>query len=140
MLRVVADPSVLVSAVLTTHGPPAQLIDRWREAEFELVVSPKLLTELEEVLIRPKFAAYADEHDVRSYVDALAGEAILISDPEDPEPLTRDPDDDYLVALALVSGADAIVSGDIHLTELADPPVTVVTPRAFLERLEESGR
>jgi predicted nucleic acid-binding protein len=32
--------------------------------------------------------------------------------------VTEDPDDDYLVALAVAAQADVFVSGDHHLTEL----------------------
>lgn len=138
MLRVVADPGVLVSAVLASTGPPAQIVDRWRSGEFDLVVSPKLLAELEEVLLRPKFQAVVAEGDAGAYVDALAAEAVLVADPENVERVTADPDDDYLVALAVAAGADALVSGDVHLTELVDAPVSVLTPRQLLERLEDA--
>jgi putative PIN family toxin of toxin-antitoxin system len=138
VLRVVADPGVLVSAVLASAGPPAQIVDRWRSGEFDLVVSPKLLAELEEVLLRPKFHGVVAEGDAAAYVDALAAEAVLVADPENVERVTADPDDDYLVALAVAAGADALVSGDAHLTELIDAPVPVITPRQLLERLERA--
>ncbi len=138
MLRVVLDPGVLVFAVLTDSGPPAEILDRWREGEFDLVVSPKLLHELEDVLLRPKFRDVVSEDEARAYVEALAREGILVRDPEEVRAITADPGDDYLVALAIPVGADAIVSGDKHLTELADPPVPVLTPREFVERLERS--
>lgn len=135
MLRVVADPGVLVSAVLSATGPPALIVDRWRAGDFDLVVSPKLLMELEEVLLRPRFRALVSEDDAHAYVDALAAEALVVADPEDVERVTRDPDDDYLVALAIVARADAIVSGDADLTQLVEPPVPVLTPRELLDQL-----
>jgi putative PIN family toxin of toxin-antitoxin system len=135
MLRVVLDPGVLVSAVLSQTGPPADALDRWRAGEFDLVVSPHLLGELEEVLLRPKFRASVADADVRDYVDALAAEAVFTPDPRDAPEVTDDPGDDYLFALARAAGADVIVSGDAHLTGLADAPVPVETPRAFVERL-----
>jgi predicted nucleic acid-binding protein len=53
-------------------------------------------------------------------------------------PLSSDPKDDYLLALARSSGADFLVSGDgrhLLVLELSDyPPVT--SPRDFLEILE----
>jgi hypothetical protein len=138
VLRVVADPGVLVSAALTRTGPPAEILDRWRSGEFDLVGSPKLLRELEEVLLRPRFQSAVSEDDVRDYVDGLSAEAVLIPDPDEVPAFTPDPDDDYLVALAVAAGADAIVSGDAHLTELEDPPVPVLTPRELVERLARS--
>ena len=135
MLRVVVDPGVLVSAVLAGGGPPAQIVDRWRDGEFDLIVSTKLLDELLEVLLRPQFRQLVDESDARGYVLALRGEAVLVDDPEDPPAVTPDPDDDYLIALAEAGAADLIVSGDSHLTGLADAPVAVQSPREFLEQL-----
>jgi uncharacterized protein len=138
VLRVVADPGVLVSGVLSRAGAPAELLDRWRAGEFDLVVSPKLLGELEEVLLRPKFRPFISEDDARDYVDVLAAEGVLVPDPDEAPAVTPDPDDDYLVAVAVAGGADAIVSGDAHLTELEDRPTPVVTPRGFVDRLERS--
>jgi len=136
VLRVVLDPGVLIAAVISGSGAPAELLDRWRDGEFDLVVSPNLLNELEDVLLRPKFAALASEDEVRTYVEALAAGGLAFDDPAEPPAVTSDPGDDYLVALAVTAGADALVSGDQHLTELADPPVPVLTPRELVERLE----
>ena len=138
MLRVVLDPGVLIAAVISHSGAPAELLDRWRDGEFDLVVSPKLLDELEDVLRRPKFSSFASHEEIRSYVNALEAGGVAFEDRAEPPSITSDPDDDYLVALAVAAGADAIVSGDRHLTELADPPVRVLTPRALLDRLEPS--
>jgi predicted nucleic acid-binding protein len=55
--------------------------------------------------------------------------------PEPPE-VSPDPDDDYLIALARVAGADYLISGDRHLLDLTDPDPPVLTPRQFLDLLE----
>jgi uncharacterized protein len=135
VLRVVLDPGVLVSAVLSRSGAPAEALDAWRDGAFDLVVSPLLLDDLEEVLLRPRFGEYASPDQVRAYVDALAVEGVAFDDPDDPPRVTRDRDDDYLFALAVAARADFIVSGDKDLTSVADPPCPVLTPRAFLDRL-----
>lgn len=63
----------------------------------------------------------------------------LVSDAPAPHPaVCRDINDDYLVALAAKTRADAIVTGDLDLLELTDPSVPVITPRAFLARLDAS--
>jgi predicted nucleic acid-binding protein len=56
-------------------------------------------------------------------------------DPLDIPSVTRDPKDDYLVALAREAGADSLVSGDPDLTSLADPVLRVMTPRELLDLL-----
>lgn len=135
MLRVVADTSVLVSAVLARAGPPARIVDRWREGALDLLVSPRLLAELESVLLRPKFRDFVTDVDAREYVDSLARESVLVPDPDHVPPVTPDPADDYVVALAVAAGADLIVSGDAHLTKLESPPVAVLSPRELADRL-----
>jgi uncharacterized protein len=136
--RIVFDPGVLIAALISAEGPPAEALDRWREGEFDLVVSPALLAELERVLLRRKFRSYVSEGDVRQYVAALAQEGFVISDPRpSSEPLTEDPKDDYLLSLARAAGAEAIVSGDAYLTGLRAPEPPVLTPRQFLAELGE---
>jgi uncharacterized protein len=137
VLRVVVDPGVLVSAVLAAAGRPAEIVERWRDGEFDLVVSPKLLEELAGVLLRQKFRDAVEEVDAHSYVALLRHEAIVVDDPDGPPAVSRDPDDDYLVALGREAGAFAIVSGDAHLTELDIPDIRVLTPQQFLDELSE---
>lgn len=133
MRRIVFDPGVLIAALISAEGAPAEALERWREGEFDLVVSPTLLEELQRVLLRRKFRSYASQEEARQYVAALEQESLVISDPLPPiEPTTEDPKDDYLVVLARAAGADAIVSGDAHLTGLHAPEPPVLTPRQFL--------
>ena len=41
------DANILIAAVLSRSGPPAQIVARWPAGEFELVVSESLLDEVE---------------------------------------------------------------------------------------------
>jgi uncharacterized protein len=136
VLRAVLDPGVLVSAFLVADGPPGRILDRWREGELELVVSDTLLVELEDVLLRPRFAGRVDERDATAYVAGIRRAALVFEDPPAQPGLTPDPGDDYLVALARAADADLIVSGDAHLTGLSKPTPPVLTPRAFADMLD----
>lgn len=105
------------------------------EGRFELIVSERLLAELEGVLARTKFRRYVALEDVRRYVASLRREGRLVADPAAVERMSEDPGDDYLIALARVSGAHVLVSGDPHLTSLRLPWLRTATPREFLELL-----
>lgn len=120
MRRAVLDPGVLVSALISPAGVPAELVREVRDGGLELVVSPLLLADLEDVLGREKFRRYVNLETVRDYVGLLRRESSHAPDPEGPPPLRcSDPGDDYLIALA--HGQSAIlVSGDCHLLDLAD--------------------
>ena len=133
MPRIVLDCNVFVSALLSPNGAPAQILDRWADEDFDLVVSPLLLAELEKVLSRPKFGTSIDKLHVDALLTGVVEDAVLIDDPPRRAGLTPDPGDDYLVVLAQKADAQCIVSGDTHLTQLAgvDPPV--LTPREYLE-------
>jgi uncharacterized protein len=128
--RAVLDPGVLVSALITPSGTPAKLLLSAGEGDFELIVSPLLLEELELVLRREKFRRYVD-HDGTTYLDLLRRSAKIAADPEAPPPIhCADPDDDYLIALAHSQNA-ALVSGDSHLLALAGK-IPVHSPADFL--------
>ncbi len=135
MLRVVIDPGVHIAAILSKRGAPAGILLAWLEGRFDLVVSPKLLAELDAVLRRPKFRPYVTEEEADAYVGLFRNFATSAPDPARVERVSPDPGDDYLVALARASQADLLVSGDPHLTRLRGRQA-VVTPRAFLNSLE----
>jgi uncharacterized protein len=135
-VRVILDPNVLVSAVVTP-GVSADLLDRWlTDRPFELVVCPTLIAELRGVLARPKFRRWITTEEATAFVDLLEREAEPWVDPVEVPPATGDPKDDYLVALHRSCQADLLVSGDSDLLELAADDVTVLTPGALLERLQ----
>jgi putative PIN family toxin of toxin-antitoxin system len=138
--RAVLDPGVLVAALISGKGAPAGLLLAWMEGQFDLIVSPRLLRELGRVLARPKFRRYVSEDDAAAYVDLLRRMATTAEDPTDSHGILPDPGDDYLVALARVTGADFLVSGDAHLLGQESPQPPALTPRAFLDRMERETR
>jgi len=84
-----------------------------------LVVSQDLLSELAEVLARPKFRHWITHQAGAEFVDGLAVDAHVVDDPPSVPGLSPNPDDDSLTALARAANADYLVSGDRHLTSLA---------------------
>jgi len=50
MIRAVLDANVIVSAVLTRTGIPAQILDAWRTERFALLASSPILEEVARVL------------------------------------------------------------------------------------------
>lgn len=135
MIRAVLDPNILVSALIARDGPPGRIVRAWSEGAFEMVISPRLIAELTEVLARPKFKPQASAGRAEAFIAAIAHDAERFEDADDPPGVSPDPDDDYLLALAIAGGAEAVVSEDRHLLELEEPPVPILTARAFVERL-----
>ena len=135
-MRVVLDAGVLVAASIAPRGVCGRLLDGAIAERFEIVVSPSLLAELERVLLRAKFRRWLTEPEACRAVAQIAQLAEHHDDPPAEPGLTPDPKDDYLVALARATGADYLISGDQHLTQLADPRPPVLTPRALLDQLK----
>ena len=140
MLRVVADANVLVSAALarSPNAPSVLTLDAALDGRLELITSPLLLREIATVLARPRLRKYLSTDDALRFVTDLAGQTTLLTDPPPPHPtVCRDPHDDYLVALATASHADAIITGDDDLLAI-DPEqleLDILTPRQLVDRL-----
>jgi putative PIN family toxin of toxin-antitoxin system len=135
-VRAVLDSNVLISALLSREGAPAQIVRRWLAGEFELIVSPLLLDELERVLAYPKILARIPGPEAQAFVALLAEAAVVADDPESAAARSEDPDDDSLLALA-ESTAAMVVSGDAHVLALASA-LPVKTPAEFIQLLDDS--
>lgn len=134
-MRAVLDPNVLIAALLSRTGAPAQLVSRWLGGEFELVVSEALIVELERALEYPKVRRRIAREEAEAFVALLRRGGRLGADPATPVRRSADPGDDYLLALAEAERA-VLVSGDRHVLALADE-LPVHAPRAFLDALVE---
>ncbi len=135
MVRAVLDPNVIISALLSPKGAPAETLRAWIGGAFELIVSPLLLAELARALAYPKLRKRIAADQASLVIAWLQNSASVVKDPRDP-PSVRSPDpgDDYLIALAEAEQA-VLVSGDDHLLRLSKSlPIYGVV--RFLEVLE----
>lgn len=146
-MRAVIDTNVWVSALLTPHGHPAQVVKAFRDGLFEAVVSEPLLNEIEAVLLRPRIVKKypVDEATVREYLALLRSRSLLIEITGIMK-MCRDPHDDFLIEMALWGGADCIVSRDDDLKRDSDLVVQIkalgidaLSVQQFLDRLREES-
>ncbi len=135
--RIVLDPNVLVAAAISSHGPPALLLQLVEAGAAVMVVSPLLLQEVSDVLMREKFRRWIALEDVEEYLQAVALLSETVADPpsEGTAGVCRDPDDDYLILLAEHVQATLLVSGDKDLLSLQRPGVDIRSPRDALDGL-----
>ena len=137
-MRVVLDPNVVISALLAPTGAPARVLRAWLLGEYELVVSAKLLAELERALVYPKIRARIGAAEAAELIELLSRLADERPDPTAPHAVrSPDPGDDYLIALAAETGA-LLVSGDRHLLGLAER-IPVCSPAELVRRLAGSS-
>lgn len=133
-VRAVLDVNVIVSATLTPDGVSARVVEAWLRGGFELIVSPRLLEELQRVLAYPKIRRKLDTDDARASFEVVILWATVRDDPPPVTGSAPDPADDYLVELARVEGA-ALVTGDKQLLALTGD-LPVYPPADFLSLLE----
>ena len=117
-MRVVLDANVCVSAA-THKGPAHRIVLGWLDRQpFELVICPALLAEVRSVLTeRPRLRRWIDLKTAMTLIETLDATADFSPDPILSTAFTRDPKDDYLVALARTERADFIVTGDKDLLD-----------------------
>jgi uncharacterized protein len=115
-VRAVLDTNVLLSG-LFWRGAPHALIEQARAGVLTVISSPSLLAELAEVINRPKFQAILDRSntDPEEMLADLQRLVEITDPPPLPAPVSRDPSDDAVLALAAAAGVDLIISGDADL-------------------------
>lgn len=109
-MRVVLDTNVLLSALISPHGPPEAIYRAWRAARFEVVTSRVQLDELRRASRYPKFQAVLQAHRVGVMVNNLQRAIVLERLSSDVE--ADDPNDAFLLAMSLAGDADYLVTGD----------------------------
>ncbi len=132
-MRLVVDTNVLVSALLAGTSLPAQLILLWRQGRFDLLTTAEQLDELRRVTRYPKIR----ERLAPALAGRLVNDLRTLAVTMDKLPVvdvSKDPDDNYLLAIAAAGSADFLLTGDKrHLLGIASYGGTkIVTVRDFL--------
>lgn len=130
--------AVLIAALLSQRGSAGRAFRAWLEGAYELTVSPSLLAELDRALHYPKLCRRIPDENAEALIDLLRRSATLLDDPAEASvPISsRDPGDDYLLALAITARA-ALVTGDADLLTIASD-LPIYSPAAFLDLIDRS--
>ena len=130
--RVVLDTNVLVSGLL--GGTATDVIRRWRAGDFQLILSPAIMTEYEAVLNRPKFDL--PRCVVQELLAYIRDQADWVTPEAQDQMIVRDPADNKFLAAAARGRADWLVSADADLLDLKEfEGIPVVSPWEFLANL-----
>ena len=117
-LRAVFDTNVFVSALLSRNptSPTQELMDRWHNDEFTMLVCDALIDEVIEKLTERQI----NQEDILELIalfDHLAEWVDVL--PEAVTPVVQaDPDDDVILACAVLGEADYLVTYDPHFDPL----------------------
>jgi uncharacterized protein len=136
-VRAVVDVNVLISGVLSVKGPSAEILGASRDGLLDLVVSELLLAQLKQALGYPKLRERIPAEKAAAFASWVRDQGTLTEDPTSPPPMrSRDPDDDYLLALA-ISRRAYLVTGDHDLLVLSDD-LPILRPAQFATKLRQS--
>lgn len=116
-------------------GAPWLILAALLDFDFEAIVCPRLIGEFRDALASKYFRERFDPDDLEEIVASVVDMATQYDDPTEIAALLRDPDDDYLVALAREAGADAIVTGDRDLLDHPDLQPEPLAARAACQLL-----
>ena len=116
-LRVVLDTNLLVSYLLTQGKTISHIIDYWEQGDIIVLVSPLIVEELAEVIVRPLRCQHM-KADPEALINLIATEAEYTSGELALPGTSRDPKDDKFLACAVEGKADYLVTGDADLLDL----------------------
>ena len=141
-MRVLLDTSVLIAYLLSPQGqgPATEVVRRALTGEFVVLVPNELLVEVEETIAETHYLARRiPPKTVQNLIEALGdiGEGLGLLPDEIPH-VSRDVEDDYLIAYAQMGQADYLVSYDKDLFDLGQVgKVKILHPAVFLKALRK---
>jgi putative PIN family toxin of toxin-antitoxin system len=136
LTRLLLDASVLLSATVARPGTPtALLLDAVEDGTVEMVACERLIGEVRRGLEGSYFRERLPVEDCEVVLTGLERIALMRADPASLPAVLRDPNDDYLVALAIDADAEAIVTGDRDLLDHPGLEPEAITPREACRRV-----
>src|SRR5574343_1792724 len=135
--RIVFDTNVLFSALRSRLGVSFRLLSMLGASRFALQVSAPLVAEYEAVLKRGQLAlSEAQIDDVIDFVCAHSEHHKIFYLWR---PTLKDPDDDFLLELAVKAQATIVTWNTADFKKAAAFNIPVITPRTLLQQLENQA-
>ena len=132
-MKIALDTNVLVSGLLSSQGAPAAVLLSLLAGDASVCFDERILSEYRGVLARDKFGFDAEQASILLEFIEATGEPVLAPHLKLPLP---DPSDRALIEVAVASGADCLVTGNLkHFPPECLRGLRAVTPRALCEML-----
>jgi putative PIN family toxin of toxin-antitoxin system len=136
--QIVLDTNVLLAGLRSNRGASYKLLTILNDERWQLNVSTTLIFEYEEVLKRERTQLGLSIEDIDAVISAICAIANRRPIFYLWRPAALDPDDDFLIDLAVESQADFIITynkRDLRAAE--DFGIQLVTPKEFLQIVGE---
>lgn len=135
-MQVVLDSSVLVAALRSRQGASFRLLELLRDDAFAIAVSVPLVLEYETVLVRHAVELGLSREAAISIVDYLCSVAHCQDIHFLWRPSLSDPQDEFVLELAVTANCDAIITHNVRdFVGAKKFTPQVLTPSAFLARI-----
>lgn len=133
-MRIVLDTNILVSGLLTPFGASGEIVRMLTSGEIVLCLDARILLEYEEVLGRSKFDIDPKKRDIVMEYIRHSAQVCATVPLEKPLP---DEDDSPFLEVALSSGADCLVTGNMkHFPQKCRAGIRVLSPKQFLDQFK----
>ncbi len=134
VLQIILDTNILVAAFRSQRGAANLFLDKLDDPRWQVNVSTPLLLEYEDVLKRPEMSDFISEDDVDIFLDGLCSIAENYDIFYLWRLLAKDPNDAFILELAVRANADFIITyNKKDFPAAADFDIKLVTPKEFLE-------
>jgi uncharacterized protein len=131
-IKIIIDTNLFISFLIGKRlgGLKKTLVD----SIVQLIFSEQNIEELEIVTKRTKFKKYFNKSDVTDLIDLLYTIGTIIKIKEEPE-ISRDPKDNFLLALSDKAKAEYLVTGDNDLLVIGEYKKTKIITIDQLENI-----
>lgn len=132
-MRAILDTGILIAALITSGTPPDRIYQAWRRKRFTLITSRWQIDEFRRVSRYDKLRRFIEPAEAGNLINGLRRNAVVLEKLLRVD-LSTDPDDNPVLAMAVASQADYLVTGDRRgLLSIKKLDVTkIVTARDFL--------
>ena len=130
-MRAILDTNVFVSGIFWEGNFCSQIIDKWRNKEFELVSSIEILDELVKTL--KDFKIQMPDEMIEEWRNLIIENSIIVEPTTKLDVIKEDPDDNKFLEAGVTGKANFIISQDNHLLKLKEyQGIKIVSPEEAL--------
>ena len=132
MIKLILDTNVFISGIFWS-GTPAKILNAWYEKKIKIVCALEILDEYSRVsdILSKKYPSV----DMEPFINLMIRDAELFTPIKLKTPVSRDPDDDKFIAVALAANCHLIVSGDNDLLSVTGyKDIEIINPSEFVKK------
>ncbi len=133
-MRVVLDANVWISALISTNGAPAKIVDLWLAGKFDVAISSVTFKEFLAVIQYEKIARISGVPEYGRKIADLISKLAIWVEPKMKITASQDDSDNRYIECAIAAQADYLITGDAkHLLPIEKyNGIQIIPPDVFL--------